>query len=92
VEILGRTLHLKGSTPERLQAVAKWVDEQLRELQQGYPASALAELAILVALNLADECLESKEDYQELRAEIEQRSRQLIQLLETHGVSSPPGP
>lgn len=92
VEILGRTLHLTGSTLERLQSVARLVDEQLRELQQAYPASPLADLAILVALNLADEYLESKEDYQELHAVIEQRSRHLIQMLETHESNSPPGP
>jgi cell division protein ZapA (FtsZ GTPase activity inhibitor) len=68
------------------------VDEQLRELQQAYPANALAELAILMALNLADECLETKEEYQELHAEIEQRSKYLIQMLEAHDSTAPPGP
>lgn len=93
VAILGRTLSLKGNMPpERLQQVAKLVDEQLRELQQAFPASPLTDLAILVALNLAYECLESKEDYQQLHAEIEQRSRQLIQMLETHDSYFPPGP
>ncbi len=93
VEILGRPLLIKGSIPpERLQMVARLVDEQLRELQRAFPASPLADLAILAALNLACEFLETKEDYQQLRTEIEHRSRQLIQKLEAHGSSSPPGP
>ena len=93
VEILGRPLQVKGSIPlERLQMVARLVDEHLRELQQAFPSSPLADLAILAALNLACEFLESKEDYQQLRTDIEFRSRQLIQKLEAHGSSSPPGP
>lgn len=93
MEILGRTFTLKGSiSPEGLQAVARRVDEQLRELQRVFPASPLADLAILAALNLAYECLETKEDYLKLQAEIEQRSKLLIQMLETHDSYFPPGP
>jgi len=93
VEILGRTFTLKGSiSPESLQTVALKVDEQLRELQRAFPASPLADLAILAALNLAYECLESKEEYQQLQAEIEERSKVLIQMLETHDSYFPPGP
>jgi cell division protein ZapA (FtsZ GTPase activity inhibitor) len=93
VEILGRTFILKGSvTSESLRAVAREVDTQLRELQQAFPTRPLSDLAILAALNLAYECLESKEDYQQLQAEIEQRSRHLIQILEASDSAFPPGP
>jgi cell division protein ZapA (FtsZ GTPase activity inhibitor) len=93
VEILGRPFTLRGSISQKsLQTVAQLVDEQLRELQRAFPASPLSDLAILAALNLAYECLESKEDYQQLQAEVEQRSRHLIEMLETQNASSPPGP
>jgi cell division protein ZapA (FtsZ GTPase activity inhibitor) len=93
VEILGRTFTLKGSiAPDSLQAVARKVDEQLRELQRAFPASPLADVAILAALNLAYECLEMKEDYRLFQADIEERSRLLIQMLETHDAYFPPGP
>jgi cell division protein ZapA len=93
VEILGRTFTLKGSiTPESLHAVAQEVDAQMRELQQAFPTRPLSDLAILAALNLAYECLESKEDYQQLQAEIEKRSRHLIQILEANDSASHPAP
>jgi cell division protein ZapA (FtsZ GTPase activity inhibitor) len=93
VEILGRTFTLKGSmTAESLQAVAREVDAQLRELQRAFPTRPLSDLAILAALNLAYECLESKEDYQQLHGEIEKRSRHLIQILEASDTSFLPGP
>ena len=93
VEILGRTFTLKGSMPqESLQAVAREVDAQLRELQQAFPTRPLSDLAILAALNLAYECLESREDHQQLQTEIETRSKQLIQILEASDSSFLPGP
>lgn len=93
VEILGRSLTLQSSMdPERLQAVARMVDDQLRQLQKAFPASSLTDLAILAALNLACESLETKEDYQQLQAEIDRRSRQLIKRLEIHASHVPPGP
>lgn len=85
--------------PEKLQSVAEMVDEQLRDLQRAFPTSSVADLAILAALNLACEYLEHKDQYQELQeihqqlqAEIEQRSRQLLQKLEVHDLTAPPGP
>jgi len=93
VEILGRPFTLKGSmSKESLQAVAQQVDDHLRQLQQAFPTRPLSDLAILAALNLAYECLESKEDYQQLHGEIEKRSRQLIQILEASDSSFLPGP
>ncbi|MFW6127440.1 MAG: cell division protein ZapA [Thermodesulfobacteriota bacterium] len=100
VEILGRSLTLTSPMlPEKLQSVAEMVDEQLRDLQRAFPTSSVADLAILAALNLACEYLEHKDQYQELQethrqlqAEIEHRSRQLLQKLEVHDVTAPPGP
>ena len=93
VEILGRTFTLKGSmSQDSLHAVAREVDAQLRELQQAFPTRPLSDLAILSALNLAYECLESKEDHQQLQTEIETRSKQLIQILEASDSSFLPGP
>ncbi len=89
---MGRVFNLQTSLPlERLQTVARLVDEQLQKLQRAFPASPLGDLAILAALNLAYECLETKEDYDQLHAEIEQRSKQLILMLETHEANFSPG-
>ena len=93
VEILGRHFTLRGNlTPESLQSVAQLVDNRLRELQTAFPTRPLSDLAVLAALNLAYEYLESKEGYQQLQAEIEQRSQHLIELLEASESSPLPGP
>lgn len=78
-------MRLKSTIPaERLKIVAQEVNERLRQLQQAFPAAPLADVAILAALNLACESMESKEDYHQLQSEIQQRSRQLIHKLEVH--------
>lgn len=93
VEILGRNLTLQSSIPpEALQAVAREVDQQLKELQKVFPASPLADLAILAALNLACETMEIREEHQQLKAEIAERSRRLLKRLEDHASFAPPGP
>ncbi len=100
VEILGRSLTLTSPMlPDKIQSVAGLVDEQLRVLQQAFPTSSLEDLAILAALNLALDNLEKQDTYQELqethrqlKTEIEQRSRQLLQKLEVYDLSAPPGP
>ena len=90
---MGRTFTLKGSvTSETLHNVAQEVDAQLRQLQQAFPSRPLSDLAILVALNLAYDCLEKKEDFQQLQSEIDKRSRYLIQILEASDSPGPPGP
>ncbi len=93
VEILGRHLTLQSSMPpETLQAVAREVDQQLKELQRVFPASPLADLAILAALNLACETMEIREEHQQFKAEIAERSRRLLKRLEAHASAAPPGP
>ncbi len=92
MEIMGRPLTIRSSMPaERLEELARVVNQQLRELQQAFPSSPLADLAILAALNFASEYLDTKEEFQQLRREIENKSKSLIQRLEKHGISSPAG-
>jgi cell division protein ZapA (FtsZ GTPase activity inhibitor) len=47
------------------------------------PKAANEEIAIMAALNIAFDYLEMKEDLQQLRQEIESKSKNLIQLIET---------
>lgn len=87
VEILGRSLKLKSSLPaERLKLVAQEVDHRLRQVQQAFPTATVTEVAILTALNLACDIMESREDYQRLRVDIQERSSQLLHKLEVHNL------
>jgi cell division protein ZapA len=56
VEIFGEVYNVRGSEdPGRLQELAGLVDRKMREVAQHVPAADKARIAILAALNLADE-------------------------------------
>jgi cell division protein ZapA len=56
VTIMGRNFTLRGEEdPQYIQMLAAYVDDKLAELQKMSPRMALSRLAILAAINIADE-------------------------------------
>ena len=56
VEIFGRRFELRAAEPaEHLQELASFVDRRMRELADVSPHVDTAKLAVLTALNIADE-------------------------------------
>jgi cell division protein ZapA (FtsZ GTPase activity inhibitor) len=59
------------------------VEEKIRETRRALPKAANEEIAIMAALNITFDYLEMKEELDHLREEIESKSKNLIQLIET---------
>jgi cell division protein ZapA len=58
VEIFGQTYAVKaGGDPGYVEKLAAYVDEQMREVSRASGAVDSVRVAVLAALNLADECL-----------------------------------
>lgn len=56
VEIGGQTLILRTQNdPEYIKTLAKFVDEKIQSLAQNNPRLSISQLALLTAINLADE-------------------------------------
>ncbi len=56
IQIVGRRYSLRSERPaEHLQAVARYVDEKLREVTGGDPALVQRDHVVLAALNIASE-------------------------------------
>ena len=56
VEIFGSTYHVRGENdPEHLREVAALVDRRMREIAEKVATVDTAKIAILAALNIADE-------------------------------------
>lgn len=69
VEIFGETHALKGDMDsERVKRLAKIVDAEMRDIAQGNGRLPTAKIAILAAMNLADEYLKLEADYRQLLA------------------------
>lgn len=61
VEIGGQTLVLRTQNdPEYINTLAKYVDEKIQSLTQNNPRLSISQLALLTAINLADEIHNAK--------------------------------
>lgn len=73
VQIFGEEHIIKGqASQEYIEELALLVDMRLEEIQKGNPMLPRHQVAILVALNLANELEKLKEEHQELLALLEE--------------------
>lgn len=83
VEIFGSTYHVRGSDDSGyLQELAQVVDGRMRELSEHASTADPARLAILVALNLADELSRAHRQQEGDRVEIREKVAELARELE----------
>ncbi|TGM06207.1 cell division protein ZapA [Leptospira barantonii] len=89
VRILGEEYTILSETGEDyIHSLADEVDRKLRELGAGMPGASRQKLAILAALNFADELQQAKEIKSDTPSvstgtgEIEEKTRKLITMLE----------
>ena len=83
VEIFGATYVIRaGHEPDHLTKLAAEVDRRMRELAGHVPKADPSRLAILAALNLADEMSRNRSDWDGERGEIEARVQSLAGRLE----------
>ncbi len=84
VEIFGRRFELRATEgSERVQELARFVDRRMRELAEVSPHVDTSKLAVLTALNIADELFKEHETEPGVRAEqFRQRVEGLIRRLD----------
>jgi cell division protein ZapA len=84
IEILGREYKIRGSADvSYIQEVARYVDSKLREVSQGTNSKPAADrVAILAAMNIADELFQLRRASTEEFSSIERRTQSLIRLLD----------
>lgn len=67
VEIFGEAYRLKGDIEsERVKQVAAMLDQRMKKISKSNSQLAPSKVAVLAALNLADEYLRLEQDYQQL--------------------------
>jgi cell division protein ZapA len=87
VEIAGQRLSIRSDEgPQYVQALADYVDAQLRHLTQGKRASApnVQRVALLVAIQLADELFRERDLHRRFRARVADKLATLRQALDVH--------
>ena len=82
VEIFGATYHVRGEHDrEYLQQLAEVVDRKMREVGNKVPTVDTGKIAILAALNLADELLQCNHQQEEERVETMEKVAELTGVL-----------
>ena len=82
VTIFGQTLKIRGDAdPEMTLKLAEYVDRKMREVDQSSAAKSSLKVAILAALNIADELFRERDEKENLVKRFESATDRLSQLL-----------
>ena len=82
VDIFGKTYTLKGDAdPDYVQKVAAFVNERMDEIAANSAVASTAKVAILAAVNIADELFREQRKRLETMASLEDKSDQITHLL-----------
>ena len=84
VEIFGQRLGLRADgDAERLQEIARFVDSRMREVADRSSSVDTVKIAVLTALNIADELFLERETDQDVRQQrLEKQAERLVERLE----------
>ncbi len=83
VEIYDQTYHLRGSDPDYINKLAEYVDTKMRVVASQTATVDSLRLAVLAALNIADELQTLRKKYESVSTEYSQRANHLQTALES---------
>jgi cell division protein ZapA len=83
VNIYGHEYTLKGEADsEYVQKVSRFVDRKMKEVAENSTIASTTKVAILAAINIADELFRERQKRHEALAMLDERTGQIAQLLE----------
>lgn len=83
IKVFGQTYTVKSDAEEgHIQEVAQYVNEKMEEVLKKTRSVSSLNVAILTALNIADDLLKERERRISLLQEIEMKSRDLVERIE----------
>ena len=83
VEISGQRYPIRSDLdPAYVVELAAYVDSKMRAATEAAPSTDMLGLAVLVALNLADECFRARQQESSSHGELHQRALRLEQLVD----------
>jgi cell division protein ZapA len=83
VEIFGQVFRVASgdATPAYIQHLACYVDEKMRALASATKSMPLNRMAILTALNIADDLFKLRDSYEQSARLVDAKTEQLISLV-----------
>ena len=82
LEVAGQKFRLKTDAEEAyVRSLAEYVNGKIEEAKQGARAVATQSIALLVALNIADELFQAKDRDAVFRRRVREKSKAILELL-----------
>ncbi len=82
IRVLGQDISvLSDSGDEHVEAVVSYVNDKVSEIQKNTKAINVLQVAVLAALNVADEYFKLQGEKEDICHQMESRSEQLIHLI-----------
>ena len=83
VNIHNQTYQVRsGGDPEYIKRLAKYVDETMAEVFESTPSVDSIKVAVLAALNIADDYFSTQDELNSLEEAVSEKSEKLITLLD----------
>ena len=84
VEILGREYNVRSDEgEERVKKIAEYVGQKIKEITEGTKTLSTINVAILAALNIADDYFRALEDQNHFTRTVKNKSVQLIAMIDS---------
>ena len=86
VEIFGQTFRVAAGTapPDYVHRLAAYVDERMQAISRTAQAASFNRLAILTALNIADDLLKLQDQHDQTSRILHDKTEHLLSLLQQH--------
>lgn len=83
VEIFGQEYKIRGAgDPQYIHKIAGFVDKKMREIAHSSGIMSQSRIAILAALNIADELYQEREKRERVQGELGRQAERLSELLD----------
>jgi len=84
VNILGHEYTVKTDTDEEyIQEIASYVDKKMSEIVRNTKTVSTLNVAILAALNIADDFFKERDKTEDLLTQVENRSNEIVEAIDT---------
>lgn len=86
IKVMGQKFMVRSeSSEEYINAVAGFVDQKITEIVKGSKSVASLNVAILAAMNIADEFMKYKEQKDKQVTKVEEKIKTVIELIDLQG-------
>lgn len=85
VTILGSEYAIKGTAnSEHIIKIARYVDQKMREITEQQSIASNTRVAILAAMDIADELFQEKQQRQRVVLDVEAKASKMVSLIEKY--------